>query len=60
MKTASQSFFQPTQKISVDERMIKSKGRVSFKQYMPKKPAKWGIKLFALCDSATSYNWDFS
>ena len=39
--------------------MIKSKGRVLFKQYMPKKPTKWGVKVFAVCYSTTSYNWDF-
>ena len=51
--------YQPSQKITVDERMIKSKGRVLFKQYMPKKPTKWGRKVFAVCDSTTSYYWDF-
>ena len=30
--------------VSVDESMIAYKGRLSFLQYMPKKPHKWGIK----------------
>ena len=41
--------------MSVDERMIPWKGRSTLKQYMPDKPTKWGIKLFAACDVATSY-----
>ena len=43
----------PGKKISVDESMLKFKGRLYFKQYLPMKPVKWGIKLFALCDSET-------
>ena len=32
--------------ICLDERMMKYKGRVSFKQYNPAKPTRWGIKAF--------------
>ena len=38
--------------ISVDEAMLPFKGRTSLKQYMPKKPVKWGFKLFMLCDKS--------
>jgi len=41
--------------ICVDERMIKYKGRFSFKQYNPAKPTKWGIKAFVLAYGATGY-----
>ncbi|XP_068225149.1 piggyBac transposable element-derived protein 4-like [Palaemon carinicauda] len=41
--------------LSVDESMVKFKGRLFFKQYMPKKPTKWGIKVWSLCDSKTGY-----
>ena len=37
--------FNPSQNLSVDEAMIRFDGRLSWKQYMPKKPVKWGIKL---------------
>lgn len=32
-------------------------GRCSFKQYMPKKPARYGLKLWVACDAKTSYAW---
>eukprot|EP00106_Octopus_bimaculoides_P021979 XP_014789421.1 PREDICTED: piggyBac transposable element-derived protein 4-like [Octopus bimaculoides] len=34
----------PGKNLSVDEAMIGIKGRVHFRQYMPAKPTKWGIK----------------
>lgn len=42
---------EPTEYQSVDEMMIPFKGRLSFKQYMPKKPTKWGIKVFCRCST---------
>ena len=42
-------------KLSSDESMIGFKGRVSFRQYIPKKPTKWGILAKTLADSATGY-----
>ena len=45
--------------ICVDETMIGFKGRLTFIQYMPKKPTKWGLKAYVLADSTTGYmyNW---
>ena len=45
--------------VSVDESMVGFKGRLSFIQYMPKKPTKWGLKAFVLSDSKSGYvyNW---
>ena len=45
--------------MSLDESMTGFKGGITFKQYMPKKPTKWGLKAFVLADSATgyAYNW---
>jgi len=39
--------------------MIGSKDRLGFIEYMTKKPTKWGLKAFALSESATGYtlNW---
>ena len=41
--------------LTVDEQLIPTRGRCKFRQYMPKKPAKYGIKVFWCCDSETSY-----
>lgn len=47
-------------KICVDESMIKYKGKyVRFVQYMPAKPIKHGIKVFALCCSYTGYLYSY-
>ncbi|XP_019736039.1 LOW QUALITY PROTEIN: piggyBac transposable element-derived protein 4-like [Hippocampus comes] len=43
--------------VCVDEQLISFRGRCSFKQYMPSKPAKYGIKIWAVCDARTSYAW---
>lgn len=49
-KTFSECY-KPTQVQSVDESMIKFKGRSSLKQYMPKKPIKRGYKVWTRADS---------
>ena len=45
--------------ISIDESMIRFKGRIWFLQYIAKKPHKWGMKAFVVADSKTGYiyNW---
>ena len=45
----------PWKNLSVDEAMIKFDGRLLWKQYLPKKPVRWGIKIWCLCDSLTGY-----
>ena len=45
--------------ISINESMIGFKGRLSFLQYMPKKPTKWGMKAWVLADSGTGYTWNW-
>lgn len=45
--------YQPSDVVTVDESMIPFKGRYVLKQYMPKKPVKWGYKVWCLCDSFT-------
>ena len=41
--------------IAIDETMVGFRGRFAAKQYMPKKPTKWGIKAFTMADSDTGY-----
>ncbi|XP_054270077.1 piggyBac transposable element-derived protein 3-like [Macrosteles quadrilineatus] len=39
------------QMLCVDEQIVPFKGKSGLKQYNPKKPYKWGYKLFILCDT---------
>ncbi|XP_033748367.1 piggyBac transposable element-derived protein 4-like isoform X2 [Pecten maximus] len=43
------------QDCAIDEAMIAYKGRLSFKQYMPAKPVKFGIKVWERADSTNGY-----
>lgn len=49
------NYFIPSEQICVDESVVKFKGRVSFITYNPKKPTKWGIRIYTLADSNTGY-----
>ncbi|CAM4570235.1 unnamed protein product [Leuciscus chuanchicus] len=49
--------FNPGKDVTVDEQLVPFKGRCSFRQYMPKKPAKYGLKIWVTADVATSYAW---
>ena len=51
--------YQPGQHISIDETMISYKGRLSFVQYLPKKPHKCGLKAWVLADSTNGYTWEW-
>ena len=48
-------YYQPKQHLSIDEMMIGTCCRISFLQYLPKKPTKWGIKVWVLCEAKTGY-----
>lgn len=45
---------------SIDEAMVKFKGRSALKQYLPLKPTKRGIKVWERCDSTTDYTYNFN
>ena len=47
--------YRPHNNITLDEQLFLFRGRVSFRQYIPSKPEKYGIKIFWACDSETSY-----
>ena len=56
--TLSQTFqqmYNPHREQSIDEAMVKYKGRVKFLQYMPMKPCKRGIKIWCRCDPHNGY-----
>ena len=40
---------------TVDEQLVPFRGQCPFTQYMPSKPAKYGINIFWLCDASFPY-----
>ena len=46
-------YFYPFQKLVIDESLMLFKGRLAFKQYLPNKRHRFGIKFFVLCDCET-------
>ena len=59
-KTRYRSFYQPTQNVAIDERMVKPRHRSGIRQYIKDKPTKRGIKLWVLADSSNGYIIDFT
>lgn len=53
-----QAIYLPEKNIAVDESLIPYKGRLGYKQYIPTKRARFGIKLFELCESQSGYIWN--
>ena len=56
--SACKAKYWPDCNVALDEAIKKFKGRCIFKQYIKNKPVRWGIKIFAVCCSATSYLWN--
>ena len=48
----------PGSNLCVDETLYSYRGRCPFKQYIPSKPAKYGIKLWSIVDNQTKYLLD--
>jgi hypothetical protein len=51
--------YNPSEHLAVDEVIVFFKGRVVFRQYIPKKHKRFGIKIYKLCDSL-GYTYDMS
>lgn len=51
--------YTPHREQSIDEAMIAYKGRLSFKQYMPAKPTRFGIKVWERADPHNGYVCQF-
>ncbi|GBP57547.1 hypothetical protein EVAR_40075_1 [Eumeta japonica] len=48
----------PGTNVTIDEQLLAFRGRCKFRMYIPKKPAKYGVKLEMICDSGTKYMID--
>jgi hypothetical protein len=51
--------YNPHREVSIDEAMIGFSGRLGFKQYVPLKPTKRGIKVWVRADPHNGYVGDF-
>lgn len=49
----------PQKDLSIDEAMVKFKGRLGMKQYMPMKPIKRGIKVWLCAEASSGFVCDF-
>lgn len=49
----------PAREVSIDQTMVKFKGRKFFRQFLPSKPIRFGFKLFTVAESHTGYICDF-
>jgi len=56
-ETNLRRLFHPYENVTVDEQLIPFRGRCPFRQYIPSKPAKYGIKIWAACCTKTKYAW---
>lgn len=52
------SAIEPGEQLCVDETLYSFRGRCSFRQYMPNKPHKYGLKYWTLVDCRTGYVLD--
>lgn len=50
--------FVPYRDLCVDESLMKWKGRLAFRQFIPAKRHRFGVKFFVLCDVLTGYVQD--
>ena len=51
--------YKPHRENAVDEAMVKFRGTLGFRQYMPAKPTKYGIKVWERADSTNGYVCEF-
>lgn len=58
LKERFKAIYTPEKNISIDESLLLFKGRLSWKQYIPLKRSRFGIKFFVLCKSGSGYIWD--
>ncbi|CAK9834553.1 PiggyBac transposable element-derived protein 4 [Anthophora retusa] len=58
LRTKFSQAFQPYERLCIDESLLLYKGRLSFKQYIPSKRNRFGVKSFILSDCQTGFVLD--
>ena len=59
LNTKFQNLYLSGQNIAIHESVTLWRGRLSFRQYIPLKASKFGIKSYELCESSSGYLWSF-
>ena len=57
MNEAYAKFYKSSEHLAVDDVTVKCKGRGIFRQYIPKKRKRFGIKIYKLCNES-GYMYD--
>lgn len=60
LKFTFQKYRSDSSRQSIDESMVKFKGRSALKQYLPMKPVKRSVKLWVRCDAKTGYTYNMN
>ncbi|XP_025832860.1 uncharacterized protein LOC112905173 [Agrilus planipennis] len=47
--------YKPMENLTTNEQLYPYRGRTAFTQYLPSKPAKYGIKIWWICDAENAY-----
>ena len=50
-----QEVYSPNTQLAIDEALIKFKGKLHFRQFIPIKPGRFGTKAFTLAESKSGY-----
>lgn len=50
----------PGKCVTIDETMIKYKGRIHFRQYISNKPVRFGVKCYLICNSSNGYCYEIT
>ena len=53
------AIYLPNKWVTIDEHLCRYRGRCFFKQYIPSKPDRYGIKIYVLADSLNYYPLNF-
>lgn len=54
----NQILYSPMFSVTVDEQFCTFRGKCPFRQFMPSKPARYGVKFWILCYSSICYIWN--
>lgn len=49
------NIYKPTANLTIDEQLYPFRGHTKFTQYIPSKPANYGIKIWWICDAENAY-----